>query len=77
MVNIILCGGVWERLWPLSRTRFPKQFAPLIDGQSLLQCTAKRNSPVCDRFLVVTNMEQYFLARDQFEEMDIRSSHSE
>ena len=34
---VILCGGSGTRLWPLSRQSFPKQFVPLIGGQSLLQ----------------------------------------
>ncbi|WP_223111608.1 sugar phosphate nucleotidyltransferase [Thiospirochaeta perfilievii] len=26
MKNLILCGGIGSRLWPLSRTLMPKQF---------------------------------------------------
>jgi mannose-1-phosphate guanylyltransferase/mannose-6-phosphate isomerase len=39
---VILCGGSGTRLWPLSRKGFPKQFVPLINGKSLLQCTLER-----------------------------------
>lgn len=73
MTNLILCGGVGERLWPISRTRYPKQFARLIEGQSLLQHTALRNRAACDKTLVVTNTEQYFMARDQLEELGLEA----
>jgi mannose-1-phosphate guanylyltransferase/mannose-6-phosphate isomerase len=58
---VILCGGSGTRLWPLSRQSFPKQFVPLIEGQSLLGLTIKRvkdlGEPICvaseeHRFLV-------------------------
>ncbi|NCY07620.1 MAG: hypothetical protein EBX30_10565, partial [Betaproteobacteria bacterium] len=38
---VILCGGSGTRLWPLSRQQFPKQFVPLINGESLLTLTAR------------------------------------
>ncbi len=36
---VILAGGAGRRLWPLSRTRFPKQFLELVDHTSLLVAT--------------------------------------
>jgi mannose-1-phosphate guanylyltransferase len=39
MQIIINAGGSGTRLWPLSTKSLPKQFAPLIDNQSLLQKT--------------------------------------
>ena len=39
---VILCGGSGTRLWPLSRTHYPKQFLRLVDDFSLLQNTLKR-----------------------------------
>ncbi|MCK9372288.1 MAG: mannose-1-phosphate guanylyltransferase/mannose-6-phosphate isomerase [Sulfuricurvum sp.] len=68
MTNIILCGGSGTRLWPISRTLLPKQFVKLFDGKSLFQLTVARNMGVCDKQLVVSNSEQYFLALDQLEE---------
>ncbi len=75
MVNIILCGGVGERLWPMSRTRHPKQFIRIIEGKSLLQHTALRNHSRCASIMVVTNSEQYFMARDQMDEIDLPTSY--
>ncbi len=74
MTNLILCGGVGERLWPVSRTRYPKQFSRLLEGKSLLQHTVLRNSAACDQTLVVTNVEQYFMAKDQLEEVGRKAS---
>lgn len=43
---VVLCGGSGTRLWPLSRKAFPKQFVPLIGGESLLHLTLKRLAPL-------------------------------
>ncbi|WP_295532788.1 mannose-1-phosphate guanylyltransferase/mannose-6-phosphate isomerase [uncultured Thioclava sp.] len=40
----LLCGGSGTRLWPLSRKSYPKQFAPLMDDQTLFQAAARRMS---------------------------------
>jgi len=69
MTNIILCGGSGTRLWPISRTLMPKQFVKLFDERSLFQLTVQRNSKFCDKELIVSNTEQYFLALDQQEEL--------
>jgi mannose-1-phosphate guanylyltransferase len=69
MVNIILCGGSGTRLWPLSRTLYPKQFIKLFDNKSLFQLTLERNSILCDSNFIVSNSEQYFLALEQEEEI--------
>ncbi|WP_044408480.1 mannose-1-phosphate guanylyltransferase/mannose-6-phosphate isomerase [Thiomicrospira microaerophila] len=68
MINILLSGGSGTRLWPLSRTKLPKQFVRLFDNQSLYQKTLERNAPLCHSTLVVTNTEQYFLALDHLQE---------
>ena len=41
---VILCGGSGSRLWPLSRTGFPKQFLCLTGADSLFQQAAQRLS---------------------------------
>jgi mannose-1-phosphate guanylyltransferase len=69
MTNIILCGGNGTRLWPISRSLMPKQFVKLFEDKSLFQLTVQRNLKVCNNQLVVSNIEQYFLAKDQLEEL--------
>ncbi len=75
---IILCGGSGTRLWPLSRSGFPKQFLVLSgDGssQSLFQQVVARINSVAGpdiqlgNILVVTNEEHRFLALDQLREL--------
>lgn len=60
---VILCGGSGTRLWPLSRESFPKQFVPLINGQSLMALTVARvqslGKPIC-----VTNEDHRFFVQE-------------
>ena len=39
---VILSGGSGTRLWPMSRTLYPKQLLSLLGRDSLLQQTARR-----------------------------------
>ena len=71
MTNIILCGGNGTRLWPLSRALMPKQFIKVFNDSSLFQLTVKRNSVICDSNVIVSNINQYFLALDQQEELNL------
>jgi mannose-1-phosphate guanylyltransferase/mannose-6-phosphate isomerase len=75
---VILCGGSGTRLWPLSRSGFPKQFLVLSgDGsnQSLFQQAIARinaigNSQIdLNPTLIVTNEDHRFLALDQLREL--------
>jgi mannose-1-phosphate guanylyltransferase len=74
MTNIILCGGSGTRLWPISRTLMPKQFIKLFDDKSLFQLTIERNSELCDSQYIVSNTEQYFLALDQLDQLDMQNN---
>jgi mannose-1-phosphate guanylyltransferase/mannose-6-phosphate isomerase len=84
VIPVILCGGSGTRLWPLSRSGFPKQFLVLSgDGssQSLFQQAVERiNSVGSDKkvegdrislgeTLVVTNEDHRFLVLDQLREL--------
>lgn len=60
---IILCGGSGTRLWPLSRESFPKQFVPLIDGESLLELTLNRVKQFQPP-IYITNEEHRFFVQD-------------
>jgi mannose-1-phosphate guanylyltransferase / mannose-6-phosphate isomerase len=75
---VILCGGSGTRLWPLSRSGFPKQFLVLSgDGsnQSLFQQAITRINAIGGAqidlapTLIVTNEEHRFLALDQLREL--------
>ena len=74
---VILCGGSGTRLWPLSRTGFPKQFLCLTGNQSLFQQAALRLTSLGNSAiqvaapLIVTGEEHRFLASEQLREAGI------
>ena len=59
--SIILCGGSGTRLWPLSRSLYPKQFMDL-SGHTLFGDTVDRAAALPDSAdpLVVCNEEHRF-----------------
>lgn len=64
---VILSGGSGTRLWPLSRSLYPKQLLPLVDADTMLQATVRR---VKDggRFhppVLVANEEHRFIIAEQ------------
>ena len=77
MINVtpvILCGGSGTRLWPLSRTGFPKQFLCLTGNESLFQQAAQRLSKLGNTdiqvspALIVTGEDHRFIAAEQLRE---------
>jgi mannose-1-phosphate guanylyltransferase/mannose-6-phosphate isomerase len=74
---VILCGGSGTRLWPLSRTGFPKQFLCLTGRDSLFQQAATRLAQVGSADilvappLLVTGEDHRFLASEQLREAGI------
>jgi mannose-1-phosphate guanylyltransferase/mannose-6-phosphate isomerase len=67
--SVILAGGTGTRLWPLSRTYYPKQFLRF-NNRSLFQETYQRalNLSEPGSILVVTNEIHQYLVRNQVEE---------
>jgi mannose-1-phosphate guanylyltransferase/mannose-6-phosphate isomerase len=74
---VILCGGSGTRLWPLSRTGFPKQFLCLTGNESLFQQAAQRlvalgNDDIQVATPVIVSGEDHrFLASEQLREVGI------
>jgi mannose-1-phosphate guanylyltransferase len=64
---VILAGGSGTRLWPLSRSRRPKQLLSLVGERSLLQETVDRIRPLVppDRILVMTERSHADGIREQ------------
>ncbi|MCI8285726.1 MAG: cupin domain-containing protein [Firmicutes bacterium] len=65
MKCLILAGGKGDRLWPLSRENYPKQFIPLQQDHSLFQETIVRNLPFCDEFIISANAEHENIIKNQ------------
>src|ERR1700739_3507073 len=68
---VILSGGSGTRLWPMSRTLYPKQLLTLLGRDSLLQQTVRR---VAGREgfappLLVANEEHRFIIAEQLREI--------
>src|SRR6187402_1342712 len=59
ITHVVLTGGIGSRLWPLSRKSLPKQYLELFDGQSLFEKTVARNENICNKMIVVGNIENY------------------
>ncbi|MEO7916336.1 MAG: mannose-1-phosphate guanylyltransferase/mannose-6-phosphate isomerase [Dokdonella sp.] len=70
LIPMILSGGAGTRLWPVSRSTFPKPFMRMPDGESLLGKTLARAIRVADAgaVLTVTSRDTYFLTRDEYAE---------
>jgi mannose-1-phosphate guanylyltransferase/mannose-6-phosphate isomerase len=74
---VILCGGSGTRLWPLSRTGFPKQFLCLTGSESLFQQAAQRLAALGNDQIqmaspvIVSGEEHRFLASEQLREVGI------
>ena len=66
LLPVIMAGGSGTRLWPLSRTLYPKQFLSLTSGNTMLQDTVARlqglehQPPV-----VICNEEHRFIVAEE------------
>ena len=75
---VILCGGSGTRLWPLSRTGFPKQFLCLTGNESLFQQAALRLANTGNQDIqvaapiIVTGEDHRFLASEQLREVGVQ-----
>ena len=70
---VILSGGSGTRLWPMSRTLYPKQLLTLLGRESLLQQTVRR---IAEREtfappLLVANEEHRFIIAEQLREIAV------
>ena len=73
IVPVILSGGSGTRLWPLSRSLYPKQLLPLVSEKTMLQDTVLR---VADRErftapIIVCNDEHRFIIEEQLAQIGV------
>jgi len=76
MIPVLLSGGGGTRLWPLSRTLFPKQFLPLTSEKSMLQETLLRLDGLSDTRapIVIANDNHRFLVAEQLRAINAKQS---
>ena len=55
--GVIIAGGIGERLWPLSREKFPKQMLCLGEEKPLIEAAIERIVPLCGKnsILILTS----------------------
>ena len=75
LIPVILSGGSGSRLWPLSRSSYPKQYLNLHEKNnfSLLQNTYLRLKGLNNLKdpIIITNEEQRFIVSEQMREIDV------
>jgi mannose-1-phosphate guanylyltransferase len=71
LYTVIMAGGRGERFWPLSTSKLPKPFIPLLGPNSLLQETVARMQPLVplERILISIGKEHEQVARQQLSQV--------
>ena len=70
LVPVILCGGSGTRLWPLSRSSYPKQFVDLGQGKTLFKETVRRAQIVAKDavpYVVTSDAHRFYAQANLFE----------
>ncbi|MEL6870930.1 MAG: mannose-1-phosphate guanylyltransferase/mannose-6-phosphate isomerase [Pseudomonadota bacterium] len=74
IIPVILSGGSGSRLWPASRSAYPKQLLPMVGEQTMLQDTAGRVSAVagCSDPIIVCNNAHRFMVAEQLHHLGMQ-----
>ncbi len=71
LIPVIMAGGSGSRLWPMSRSQYPKQLLKIASDKSMLQETADRIVPLTNNApLVICNEDHRFIVAEQLKEQD-------
>ena len=69
---VILSGGSGSRLWPLSRSLYPKQLLALSSERTMIQETVLRAAPgQFERPLIICNEAHRFIVAEQMQEIGV------
>lgn len=75
ILPVIMAGGSGSRLWPLSRSLFPKQFISLASDLTMLQETMQRLDGLeHSNQMLICNDEHRFLVAEQLRQQAVESS---
>ncbi|MBW5812747.1 mannose-1-phosphate guanylyltransferase/mannose-6-phosphate isomerase [Yersinia kristensenii] len=75
LLPVIMAGGTGSRLWPLSRTLYPKQFLALTSELTMLQETLTRLDGISHQpALIICNEEHRFIIAEQLRQLHIEHS---
>ncbi|EKO3701879.1 mannose-1-phosphate guanylyltransferase/mannose-6-phosphate isomerase [Vibrio metschnikovii] len=73
LLPVVMAGGSGSRLWPLSRSLYPKQFISLTSEKSMLQETIVRLSGLEHQSpLIICNEEHRFIVAEQLRKQNIQ-----
>lgn len=75
IIPVVLSGGSGTRLWPVSRTLYPKQLQSLVSDKSLLQDTVQRLSG--DHYgdpIIICNDDHRFIIAEQVREIGVHGA---
>ncbi|MBB6520971.1 mannose-1-phosphate guanylyltransferase/mannose-6-phosphate isomerase [Pseudoteredinibacter isoporae] len=68
---VIMAGGSGTRMWPMSRTAYPKQFLNLNSDNSMLQETIQRLHGLSEsQTTIITNEEHRFLVAEHLRQLN-------
>ncbi len=75
LLPVVMAGGSGTRLWPLSRTLYPKQFLSLNSRLTMLQETLRRLDKVEHKpALVICNESHRFIVAEQLRKESLKHS---
>ncbi|MGR6772842.1 mannose-1-phosphate guanylyltransferase/mannose-6-phosphate isomerase [Pectobacterium brasiliense] len=75
ILPVIMAGGSGSRLWPLSRTLYPKQFLSLVSNLTMLQDTVVRLNNIKHQSpLFICNEAHRFIVAEQLRQKNIKHS---
>ena len=74
IIPVILSGGAGTRLWPLSRSQYPKQFLSLTSQNTMIQETLLRLTNIrVESPVVICNESHRFIVADQLAQIDVKN----
>ncbi len=72
--TVVMAGGSGSRLWPLSRSLYPKQFLALASDATMLQATLNRVAGLSSKNpMIICNEEHRFIVAEQVRQLGVHA----